>query len=59
MKQIKSIFVLITFLFIFINLVKGQGFQPENIGRGPVAVVLQDGGVYVSWRLLASDSDSV
>lgn len=37
----------------------GQEFRTENIKRDPVAVVLQDGGVYISWRLLASDPDSI
>jgi len=59
MKQIKHIILIITVSFIFINLVMGQEFQPENIGRGTVAVALPDSGVYISWRLLASDPDSV
>ena len=59
MKQIKSIISIIVISFVFSNLLMGQKFQPENIGRGPVAVVLQDGGIFISWRLLASDPDSV
>ena len=59
MKHIKCFFPIIIIVFIFSSAVMSQKFQPENIGRGPVAVVLQDGGVFVSWRLLASDPDSV
>ena len=59
MKQIERIILIITISFILSSPVSGQEFQPENIERGPVAVVLQDGGVYISWRLLISDPDSV
>jgi rhamnogalacturonan endolyase len=59
MKQMKRIFLTIAIYFIFSNLTMSQEFQPENIGRGVVAVVLQDGGVYISWRLLATDPDSI
>jgi rhamnogalacturonan endolyase len=59
MKQIKHVILIIAISFVFSNLLMGQEFQPENIGRGPVAVALQDGGVYISWRLLASDPVSV
>lgn len=60
MKRVKCIISIITILLIGNNsLLVAQPFQPENIGRGPVAVALQDSGVFISWRLLASDSDSV
>jgi rhamnogalacturonan endolyase len=59
MKQINHVILIIAFSFVFSNLLMSQKFQPENIGRGPVAVALQDGGVYISWRLLASDPVSV
>ena len=59
MKQVQFIISLITISFIFTNLVIAQKFQPENIGRGTVAVALPDGGVYIGWRLLASDPDSI
>jgi rhamnogalacturonan endolyase len=59
MKQIQRIISIITISFIFSNLVIGQAFQPENIGRGAVAVTLPDSGVYISWRLLATDPDSI
>ena len=59
MKQIQRIISIITFFLIINNLGMGQEFQPENIGRGTVAVVLPDSGVYIGWRLLASDPDSV
>ena len=59
MKQIERIILIITVSFILSSPVSGQEFQPENIERGPLAVVLQDGGVYISWRLLISDPDSV
>jgi rhamnogalacturonan endolyase len=59
MKQIKHIIIIIAIMFTFGNPAMGQEFQPENIGRGVVAVVLQDGGIYISWRLLATDPDSI
>ncbi|RPI06627.1 MAG: T9SS C-terminal target domain-containing protein [Ignavibacteriae bacterium] len=59
MKQINRIIVIITILIISTNHLTGQQFQPENLGRSPVAVVLQNGGVYISWRLLASDPKGV
>ncbi len=59
MKQSKCIISIITISFLFSNLLMGQEFQPENIGRGVVAVALQNSSVYISWRLLASDPDSV
>jgi rhamnogalacturonan endolyase len=59
MNQSRPIFFFIVLSFIVSNLVVGQKFQNENIGRGPVAVVLQNGGVYISWRLLASDPKGV
>jgi len=59
MKQIKSIISIIAIYIVFSNLIMGQEFQIENIGRGVVAVVLQDSGVYISWRLLSSDPDSI
>lgn len=54
MKQTKRIILIISISFIFSNLLMGQEFQPENIDRGPVAVAVQDVGVYIGWRLLAS-----
>lgn len=59
MKQIKLIISIAIISFAFSNLLIGQEFQSEDLGRGPVAVVLQDGGVYISWRLLDTDPDSV
>jgi rhamnogalacturonan endolyase len=59
MNQIRQIILLMVFSLIVSNRVLGQQFQNENIGRGTVAVVLQNGGVYISWRLLASDPKGV
>jgi rhamnogalacturonan endolyase len=58
MKQIQRIISIITISLIFSNLIMGQKFQPENIGRGAIAVALPDSGVYISWRLLVTDPDS-
>jgi len=59
MKQIRRIISIITISFIFSNLLMSQEFQPENIDRGVVAVSVQDVGIYVGWRLLASDPDTI
>jgi rhamnogalacturonan endolyase len=59
MKKIKLIIPVIAISLIFSNIIIGQGFQPENIDRGPVAVEVQDVGIYIGWRLLASDPDTI
>jgi len=37
----------------------GAGRQMENLTRGMVAVKLEKGGVYVGWRLLGTDPESI
>ena len=58
MRPIFTILV-ITFLFFISGSIKGQEFQYENIGRGVVAVVVPGSGIYIGWRLLAIDPDSI
>ena len=41
-----------------VSSASGQ-YQPENIDRGIVAVKLSGPGVFLSWRLLASDPESI
>jgi len=58
MRSIHIISGIIFFIFIS-GSIKGQDFQYENISRGVVAVALPDSGVYIGWRLLNNDPDSV
>ena len=55
MKKIQRIISIITISLIFSNLIMCQIFQPENIGRGGIAVAIPDSGVYIGWRLLVTD----
>lgn len=41
-----------------INII-GQSFQHENLDRGVVAVPAENGGIYIGWRLLADDPDTI
>ncbi len=44
--------------FIFYSATFGQRLM-ENLGRGVVAINNGNGNVYISWRLLGTDSDSI
>ena len=59
MRQIQNVTVLIVLLLISCVISKGQTFQLENLNRGVVAVAVPNEGIFISWRLLASDPDSV
>jgi len=55
----KYIQIITSVILSFTCSVNGQGFQTENIDRGLVAVVVADSGVYVGWRLLATDPQDI
>jgi hypothetical protein len=58
-KQIIRLLLLITLIITaFINNVSGQ-YQMEKLNRGIVAVKTSDTSVFISWRLLATDPDTV
>ncbi|MBN2012025.1 T9SS type A sorting domain-containing protein [candidate division KSB1 bacterium] len=57
MKPIKSLFSIIAIYLIFLGAANAQ-YQIEELDRGLVAVATE-GGVYIGWRLLATDPDSV
>lgn len=59
MKPVQHIISMIAIVFIFSGICSGQTYQMENLDRGVVAVAVQDKGIYVGWRLLASDPDSI
>lgn len=46
------------FLFLISLSVNGQRFM-ENLNRGVVAVADDEGDVFISWRLLATDPDNI
>ncbi|MEJ2545981.1 MAG: rhamnogalacturonan lyase, partial [Calditrichaceae bacterium] len=58
MRPIYTILI-ITFLVFISGSINGQSFQPETINRGLVAIAMSDNGVYIGWRLLATDPDSI
>ena len=52
MKQVTTLFMLIIgMLFLFTGLLNAQ-YQMENLGRGLIAVKMDNVGVYVGWRIL-------
>lgn len=52
----KSEFVFLLLLIVASQVAFGQRFM-EKLDRGLVALVKDDGSVFLSWRLLATDSD--
>ena len=59
MKRFSRLILSITgLLFLISGLLKAQ-YQMENLDRGIVAVKMAGDGVYVGWRLLASDPASI
>lgn len=59
MKLFKQAISMMFIVLILVGESRGQDYQLENIDRGLVAVAVQDSGVFLSWRLLVSDPDSV
>jgi rhamnogalacturonan endolyase len=57
MKPIKLFVLIITINFLFIGTTKAQ-YQMEELDRGLVAVATES-GVYLGWRLLATDPDTI
>ncbi|HEX9970609.1 MAG TPA: hypothetical protein VGD14_00925, partial [bacterium] len=57
MKPIKLFVLIITISFLFIGTTKAQ-YQMEELDRGLIAVATES-GVYLGWRLLASDPDTI
>ncbi|MGK9477823.1 rhamnogalacturonan lyase family protein [Melioribacter sp. OK-6-Me] len=60
MKLVLRIIIIATMVLNYtsINLF-GQSFRNENLGRGVIAVPAEDGGIFIGWRLLADDPDSI
>lgn len=59
MKTVRrSALVIFLLIFITANFAKSQ-YQIENLDRGLVAVKLNDTSIFLSWRLLASDPNSI
>jgi len=50
--------LMVLFCTTLVSSLPGQ-YQLENIDRGVVAVKLSGAGVFISWRLLASDPESI
>jgi Rhamnogalacturonan lyase family 11, C-terminal domain/Rhamnogalacturonan I lyases beta-sheet domain/Secretion system C-terminal sorting domain len=59
MTQVQHIISIIGMMLIFAGPGKGQTYQLENLDRGLIAVMAPNGGVYLGWRLLAGDPDSI
>lgn len=57
MKSMKSLFSIITVYLIFFGAANAQ-YQMEELNRGLVAVKT-DWGIYIGWRLLATDPDKI
>jgi rhamnogalacturonan endolyase len=57
MKPVQKFLLIVTIGFLLTGKSNAQ-FQTEELGRGLVAVATED-GVYLGWRLLDSDADSV
>jgi rhamnogalacturonan endolyase len=59
MKQVTNGFILIIgMLFVFVGMLNAQ-WQMEKLDRGVVAVKMANDGVFVGWRMLATDPDSI
>ena len=56
--MLKMFFILTLMSLAFIGNVLGQ-YQIETLDRGIVAVKTSDTSVFISWRLLATDPDSI
>ena len=59
MKHSQRIILTISIFFIFTGKALVQDYQLERLDRGIVAVATPDDGVYIGWRLLATDPDSI
>ncbi|MBN1479650.1 rhamnogalacturonan lyase, partial [candidate division KSB1 bacterium] len=59
MKHIQQIISIISILLVFAWPTTGQDYKLENLDRGLVAVTTPDAGIYIGWRLLATDSENV
>jgi len=55
----KLLFVQIVFLFLFCFIAIGNAQVKEKIDRGVVALTIEEGKVYVGWRLLKDDPADV
>ncbi len=58
MKSFRLILLFIT-VAIFMQLVPGTSHALEKLDRGVVAIVTNEGNVYVGWRLLVSDPPDI
>jgi rhamnogalacturonan endolyase len=59
MKQVQRPTLAIAGVIAFTGLTNGEEFQLESIDRGLVAVAVPDSGIYIGWRLLITDPDSI
>ena len=59
MKQIQRIIFAVGLTFFLTAQVSSQEFRLETLDRGLVAVALQDSGVYLGWRFLGTEPDSI
>ncbi len=57
MKPAKSFFSILALCLLFFGVANAQ-YQIEELNRGLVAVATE-GGVYIGWRLLATDPDTI
>ena len=57
-RRVALVMLSISVVATWTTALPGQA-QMENLTRGIVAVKLPEGGVYVSWRLMGTDPDSI
>jgi rhamnogalacturonan endolyase len=59
MKLVTNLFLSILGMLLLSTVSIHAQYQMEELGRGVVAVKMANNGVYVGWRMLASDPDSI